>query len=167
MPIIALMRHGDALNPPHGLKTKSCLKLLNLAEVVAGSLRGIPRVHSSKEYEVLETAKVVANALSAISLTHRALSEDGDNEEIAAFVRSIMDAGEDASAIVVTHRVIIGRLIQEFARQAGKKFIFTDKGSCGRKLALRPKLLEFRPHAIIINTSTMEARIVSTKEHAP
>jgi len=116
---------------------------------------------------VLETAKVVANALSAISLTHRALSEDGDNEEIAAFVRSIMDAGEDASAIVVTHPGDHRRLIQEFARQAGKKFIFTDKGSCGRKLALRPKLSEFRPHAIIINTSTMEARIVSTKEHAP
>jgi hypothetical protein len=164
MPILAFMRHGDALHPPHGLKVRSCLKVINLTEVIAVSLRGIPRVHSAKEYEAKVTARVVAKTLNANYFTHRAISEDNDGEDISAFVRLIVD--DAASAVIVTHRVIIGRLIKEIAKQAGKKFIFTDKGSRARILALWPRWIELRPHAIIINTKTMEAKIVSTKEHA-
>jgi hypothetical protein len=164
MPILAFMRHGDALHPPHGLKVKSCLRVINLTEVVAVSLRGIPRVHSAKEYEAEETAILVAETLGANYFTHRAISEDNGGENIADFVRLIVD--DEFSAIIVTHRVIIGLLIKEIARQAGKKFIFTDKNSRRRKLALRRRWFELRPHAIIIDTETMEAKIVSTKEHA-
>jgi len=163
MPIVVFMRHGDALHPPHGLKTESFLRVTNLTEVVAVSLRGTPRVHSAKEHEAEETARVVAKTLNATHFTHRAISEDNGGEDIAIFVRLII--GDATSAIIVTHGVVIGRLIKEIARQAGKKLIFTDKGSRGRILVLWPQLLWLRPRAIIIDTETMEAKIVSTKDH--
>ncbi len=163
MPKVAFLCHGDPLSP-HGLTFKSCSRMLNLAEVIAWEIIGIRLIFSAEEHEAKETARLFAEMFRVNVETHPGLSNDGDKRMIEAFIRSLR--AEKDPVIVVTHRRIMGRLLKETVRQAGRPFIFTDKRSRRGTPALRRKLLEFAPRAIIIDTATMEARIVSVKKHA-
>ena len=160
MPIAALMRHGDACAPPvEELTFDSCEKNIALFAEVGQTIGRKAIIATSLEHETMATARVAHAMFDADVFVFPGLSEKGTPKEMDVFVDWLIKQILPVS--IFTHRKRVKSFFAALMRITGK--------TATKMPGFRYKLFERYPRAILIDTDTMETKIVQArrKEKAP
>jgi hypothetical protein len=160
MPFVYIVRHGTLLPDKRDLGFKSCIVLISLSEAVNFHLRanGLEKatVITAPEVETTKTAELFAETILGTAqdtATEPCLGNDGKDDEIAQLAERLV--ASQIPALIVTHRRRIRALIRSLRTAANGlplKFV-------GKKRANRTR-------AIMLNTDTMEAIVVSSEPNS-